>query len=116
MFTGKKDKDAAVLVLCRGARPVAVVRFKPSVPGGDPYDRLLVHVDAKAAETATGLVAFEPEEKPSRPLTKFLSAHESKSWDPKIVTLILSLDGRRFIVRMAEDPALGTVYHVVAKP
>lgn len=107
-------KEETALVLRKGKRIVAVVRYQPAVPGGDPFARLVIAVDVDAKQVE-GTVEFV-EEKSTKALLKFAADHETKSWEPSNTGLVVSLDGRQFLVRMQDEPGAGTTYQVYEKP
>jgi hypothetical protein len=112
-FLSSKKEETA-LVLRKGKRTVAVVRFQPAVQGGNPYPRIIISSDVDA-QHADGAVVLA-EERTSKTLIKFAADHPSKDWDRATVSFLVTVSGRSFFVLMRDDAALGLVYDVYEKP
>ena len=107
-------KEETVLVLRKGKRIAAIVRYQPAVAGGDPWARFYIAVDAEA-EHVVGDVALT-EERSTKATLEFKKDHGEKEYDPKNTALELTLDGHVFMVTFETDPKAGAAYAVYEKP
>jgi hypothetical protein len=109
-----EKKEDTFLVLHKGKRVVAVLRLKPAVPGGDPYERALISVDADA-QRAVGTVNLAAEAS-TKVLVKFMTDHAAKEFDPRTATFLLSLDGKTFFVIFGKSSDAARTFEIYDKP
>ncbi len=113
-YAQRKRKETW-LVARKGKTVLVVVRLKPSMPGGDPYDRWLVSLDEAALAKAEGEAVLE-DVAPTKALEKFVREHQPENWDPQRMVVCLQLDERAFLIRAGRDDDGGQTYEIFEQP
>jgi hypothetical protein len=109
-----EKKEDMLLVLKKGKRIVAVLRYSAPVPGGDPYERSKISVDAEA-QRAPGAADLVPEPS-SKALEKFMADHKPKEMDPRTATFLLTLDVKVWFVISGKTIDGARTWEIYEKP